>query len=296
MKKPYILLSFLVVLLSSTIAMAGIGDHGSLSNKNLHLKSDDLINQIIESIPSPLEITVLMKEKKIVYQKSNLNSPDNSSKYVTSFQQALNLGIYSTDLGYSNIYGKTQDALDYLRVVKNLADNLTIGDYFDYETLKALAESTEENNLAKLIQTTTRNFEKINEHLREQRRESISILLLTGGWIEATYLTVLIYNNNPSPELKEKIGEQKLVLDRLLLVLDVYKDRPGFEDLINNMEELQSIYDEIEIEITEGKQTVRREGDKIIIEDTTESNVRISDANVQDITSIITKLRNSIIN
>ncbi len=183
-----------------------------------------------------------------------------------------------------------------MRVVKNLADNLTIGDYFDYATLKSLAESTDDNNLAKLIQTTTTNFEKINNHLREQRRESISILLLTGGWIEATYLTVLIHQTNPSDELREKIGEQKLVLERLLLVLDIYKDRPGFEDLISDMLSLQEVYDEIEIETIAGESTIRRENGQIIIEDTTESHVIMTNENVQNITRIITQLRNSIIN
>jgi hypothetical protein len=257
--------------------------------------SDDLINQIIKSIPSPLEITVLMKEKKIVYKKTNLNSTDNVSRYVTSFKQALNLGVYSTDLGYANIYGKTQDALSYLKVVNTLAENLTIGDYFDYETLKALAESTDENNLAQLIQTTTTNFEKISNHLREQRRESISILLLTGGWIEATYLTVLIHQSNPSPELREKIGEQKLVLERLLLVLNVYKDKPGFSSLIEDMYKLQEVYDDIEIETIEGPTTVRQVGENVIIEDSTVSNVIMTDEHVSRITSIITSLRNSII-
>lgn len=291
MKKLY------AALLLSIFTFASIGIMANDKNGKYSTarESDDLINKIIESIPSPLEITVLMKDKNIVYNKTSLNSADNSSKYVTSFQQALNLGIYSTDLGYSNIYGKTQDALEYLKVVKNLADNLTIGDYFDYETLKSLAESTEENNLAQLIQTTTTNFEKINNHLREQKRESISILLLTGGWIEATYLTTLIHKKQPSDELREKIGEQKLVLERLLLVLDIYKSKPGFQDLLNDMYRLQKVYDEIEIQETSGKTTVRQEGGKIIIDDETYTEVIMDDSHVAQITNIITSLRSGII-
>jgi len=291
MKKLYATL----LLFTFTIAHFASSANDKLTAKVNAPESDDLINQIIESIPSPLEITVLMKDKNIVYNKTSLNSADNASRYITSFKQALNLGIYSTDLGYSNIYGKTQDALEYLKVVKNLADNLTIGDYFDYETLKSLAESTEENNLAQLIQTTTTNFEKINNHLREQKRESISILLLTGGWIEATYLTTLIYKKQPNKELREKIGEQKIVLERLLLVLDIYKSKPGFQDLLNDMYQLQRVYDEIEIMETAGTTTVRQENGQIVIDDTTVTEVIMTDAHIQQITTILTSLRSGII-
>src|SRR5436189_2155046 len=76
--------------------------------------SDQAIGEIIKSIPSPLEISMMIKDSGTDYDNKILNSDDNSSKYNSNFKRALNLGIYGTDLGYINIYDKGTDALSYL--------------------------------------------------------------------------------------------------------------------------------------------------------------------------------------
>lgn len=254
--------------------------------------SDEIINDIIQSIPSPLEITMLIKEGS-VYNKEFLNPSEHVSRYTTNFNKALNLGVYGTDLGYANIYGQTQDAISYLNSVQKLADGLSIGQFFDYHTLKKLAES--ENNLDSLILNTTQNFEKINFHLREQKRESLSILLLTGGWVEATYLTTVVYNKTPEASLREKIGEQKIVLGQLLLVLDVYRSKPDFPELISQLRELQKVYDEIEISVLyEEPVMVERDGELVFV-DKSSSDIGITDEHVVKITKLIKEIREKII-
>src|SRR5687768_1496297 len=62
------------------------------------------VNDILHRIPSPLEISVLLKESGRKYNAGFLNAPDNLSRYNTNYKRALNLGIYGTDLGYTNIY------------------------------------------------------------------------------------------------------------------------------------------------------------------------------------------------
>lgn len=254
--------------------------------------SDEIINDIIQSIPSPLEVTMLIKDGN-VYNKEYLNPSDRANRYTTNFHKALNLGVYGTDLGYANIYGQTQDAISYLNSVQKLAEGLSIGQFFDYHTLKKLAES--ENNLDSLILNTTQNFEKINYHLREQKRESLSILLLTGGWVEATYLTTLVYNKTPNQSLRDKIGEQKIVLGQILLVLDVYRSKPDFPDLISKLRELQKVYDDIEISTKYGDPVmVERDGELVFV-DKSESKIRMTDEHVAEITQLISDIRDKII-
>ena len=64
-----------------------------------------------------------------------LNSSDNLSKYNSNYQKALNLGIYGTDLGYTNIYEQNQDGIKYLSSIKSLAEGLNIGQFFDILTI-----------------------------------------------------------------------------------------------------------------------------------------------------------------
>src|SRR4051812_20350593 len=57
---------------------------------------EEVIGSVLQSIPSPLEISVLLKESGTKYDVGFLNSPDNLSKYNSSYQKALNLGVYGT--------------------------------------------------------------------------------------------------------------------------------------------------------------------------------------------------------
>lgn len=251
------------------------------------------VSEVLQSIPSPLEISVLIKESGTIYNKADLNAPEAVSRYNTAFQKAINLGIYGTDLGFANIYGKNQDAISFLNSVRDLADGLGIGAFFDYETIKELAESS--NRLDELIQQTTLNFEKINNNLRERKRENVSVLILTGGWIEAVYLTTIINLREPNDLLKDKIGDQKVVLDQLLLVLDIYKSTPGFEDLINDLTALQEIYDQIEVEVIVGEPTMEEIDGVLVVTDGTRSVVHVTDTDIQKITSLLKSIRNKVI-
>lgn len=256
--------------------------------------SDELVKDILQAIPSPLEISTLIKEVSQNYNPSVLNDASSSDNYTTNYSKAINLGIYGTDLGYANIYGKTQDAIKYLNSVRDLADGLSIGEFFDYSTMKRLADSSD--NLDSLLLETTNNFNKINYHLRQQKREHLSILILTGGWVEAVYLTCLVHEQNNNELLKEKIGEQKIVLDQILLVLDVYKSKPNFKGLIDDLTALQQVYDQIEIETVYAPATTQEGPDgQLIVVDNTSSTVKITDTDVETITSLTKSIRNKLI-
>lgn len=299
MKTKYLYTLATSVLLASSFAQAGELPKEKVKNTIIgetpsHIEQEILpVGEVLESIPSPLEISVLIKENGTVYNKSDLNAPDAVSRYNTTFQKALNLGIYGTDLGFANIYGKNQDAISFLNSVKDLADGLGIGAFFDYETIKELAESS--NRLDELIQTTTLNFEKINNNLAERKRENVSALILTGGWIEAVYLTAMVNAREPNDLLKDKIGDQKIVLDQLLLVLDIYKSSPGFEDLINDLTALQEIYDQIEVEVIVGEPTMEEIDGVLVVTDGTRSVVHVTDGDIQKITSLLKSIRNKVI-
>jgi hypothetical protein len=294
MRKLYVGVIAIFTLLSTSGMVLAKG-----ANK-INPKADaDLIEKIIQSIPSPIEMTMLMKESGVTYDRNMLNDYNNSDKYTTNYKKALNLGIYSTNLCFSNIYGKTQDAIHYLDAVQDLAEGLAIDQFFEYSTLKALAEK---ENLDELIQSTTRNFEKINNHLHEQNRDVISALLLTGGWIESTHLTTLIYSKSSGRAdiqavLKEKIAEQKFVLERLMLLLDIYSSKPQVPELLNSMEKLQDIYDDVEI-ITTGTgemKVIEHDDGTIEFVSDESSSVKISSTQITQITNILVDIRKSII-
>ncbi len=257
--------------------------------------SEEVISSIIQQIPSPLEISVLLKESGTKYDKGFLNSADNLSKYNSNYSKSLNLGIYGTDLGYTNIYEQNQDGLDYMAAIKELADGLSIGQFFDIETIGRLA--TNSKNLDSLLLITTQNFNSINHYLQEQDRANLSVLLLTGGWLEAMHITCQVAQKDLSnQELKNTIGEQKIILENIVLLLSFYKEvDQNMASLLEEMQKLQAEYEKIEIIKTYKESTFEIVDGVMVIKDNSTSEIKITDENVNNITDFISDIRKSII-
>ena len=207
--------------------------------------SIEVLNDIVKSIPTPLEISFLIKDLDILYDKSILNSAENTNKYNTDHKRALNLGVYSTNLGYANIYKQTQDGLYYLKAVKDMADALKIGQFFDFNTIKKLAISGSDSD--SLLNVTTSNLESINDHLQDKKRSDLTILILAGGWIESLHLTCEVAKKQPNELLNNRIGEQKVVLDQLLVLLSFYHEDEKIKELQTDMNNLSKIYESVKI-------------------------------------------------
>jgi hypothetical protein len=257
--------------------------------------SEEVIGDILQQIPSPLEISVLLKETGKKYNSSFLNSPDNLSKYNTNFKKALNLGIYGTDLGYTNIYEQNQDGIKYIATIKELADGLTIGQFFDIETIGRLA--TNSKNLDSLLLITTQNFNSINHYLQSQSRANLSVLLLIGGWIEALHITCQVSEvNSNNKELQEKIGEQKIILENIMLLLSFYKDQDqNMASLLNDMQDLKAVFDKVNITYTYKESTFEIVNGVMVIKDNSSSTIEITPENIASIKTIINSIRNKII-
>jgi hypothetical protein len=257
--------------------------------------SEAVIGDILQQIPSPLEISVLLKESGKKYDVSYLNSPDNLPKYNSNYKKALNLGIYGTDLGYTNIYEKNQDGVKYMSSIKSLADGLNIGQFFDVETIGRLA--TNSKNLDSLLLITTQNFNSINHYLQSQSRSNLSVLLLTGGWLEAMHITCNVAASDPgNKELQEKIGEQKVILENIILLLSFYKEADqNMASLLTDMEELKKIFDKVNITYTYKESTFEIVDGVMVIKDNSTTTIDITEADVKAIGELTGTIRNKII-
>ena len=257
--------------------------------------SEEVLESILQQIPSPLEIAVLLKESGTNYDQGLLNDTKNIAQYNSSFKKALNLGIYGTDLGYTNIYEQNQDALSYLNAIRELADGLSIGRLFNFGTIKRLA--TNSRNLDSLLLITTQNFNNINAHLQEQQRANLSVLLLTGGWIEALHIICQTTERNmDNQELKDRIGEQKIIMENIMLLLSLYSEsNPNIKELQEKMTVLQEKFENIEITSTYAESTLEEVNGIVTISNNSTSTVVITNENIQEIAATTASIRNYII-
>jgi hypothetical protein len=257
--------------------------------------SEGVIDDLLQEIPSPLEISVLLKESGKKYNVDYLNSADNISKYNNNYQKAMNLGIYGTDLGYTNIYEKNTDGIKYMTSIKSLADDLNIGQFFDLETISRLA--TNSKNLDSLLLITTQNFNNINHYFQTQNRSNLSVLLLTGGWLEAMHITCNVAANDPkNNELNEKVGEQKIILEKILKLLSFYKDTDQhMASLLSDLEGLKQVFDKVNITYTYKESTFEVVDGVMVIKDNSTTTVDITPEQVTEIKNISSSIRNKII-
>jgi len=301
MKNKFILGLILVILALPNCKNSNTSGNGdnlevpdSVVNKGTLEISDQAIENMTQNISSPIETAALIKKLDVPFSRNFIASTDHIDHYSTNFKQAMILGIYGADLGYLNMYGKTSVAVDFLTSIKKLANKLKIGQFFDFQTLKRLASSNE--NVDSLIYISQRNFNQMYKYLRENNRSNISVLMMAGVWIEGLYLTGQVYKMDPDPELREAIGEQKIMLSDLMILLRNYERDPDFAALIEDYEDIYDLFKKVKITYEQGEPEQITEDGKLIIKQNTKSIVNISDELLQKIIKRSTKIRNKLIN
>ena len=262
--------------------------------ENTTMISDEIIEDVLEQIPSPVEMSMMIRESGMDYDNSILSSADVYGNYNTSYKQALNLGIYGSDLLYTNIFGMSRDGLGYIKSIKFLADEMNIGQFFNLSLISDLATSGD--NLDSLLMITVRNFNEINRYLQKQKRANLSALFLTGGWLEATYINCAMAMNQPAnPMLEEKIGEQKIILENIMILLDYYSRLDAnIAQLHEDMHSLKIIFDKVEITYTYVEPTYEIVDGVLMIVDQSTSTVEITHDDIVDLYAVIIDIRERI--
>jgi len=250
--------------------------------------SEEIIEEMIHSIPSPIEMTSLILESGAEFDQEILNDPDNISRYESSHAKAINLGVYGTELGYLNIYEKTTLSIDYMSAVRNLSKSLKVDQFFDFQTLKRLASSSK--NIDSLINITTQGFTRMDAYLREQNRTKASVMIVTGTFVEGLYIATQIQNKSNNAQITERIGEQKVSLNNLILMLNVYKKDPEVAKMLPDFESLKELYNEVEIITTYGEPITKEVDGMLVIEDNSTSEVKMSNELLDQIISKIKEL------
>jgi len=251
--------------------------------------SEETLNSLLESIPSPMEMSSLLKESGAQFDNTITNPAENADKYTSSYAKALNIGIYSADLGYLNMYGKSFATLNYLGSIKSLASGIQIGQFFDFEMLKKLA--TNSKNMDSIMYISTNNFNKMDAYLRSKKRAELSVLIISGAWLEGEFISTQIAKTAKSDKIEERIGEQKITLDNLMVILDAYKSYDYFNKFYAEMQKLKSIYDSIKIEYEYHEPETKEVNGQLVIVNESKSKIMMTKEQLKAITETTAAIR-----
>ena len=292
----------IAILFSSILASCG-GDSNSDAAKkdavepaksektgaesNILKVGDKLFN-----LPSPIETAMLIEEVGGHFSEDILSPAPDASKYSTTNAQAMNLGVYGADLGYSLIYNQSQKAFTLLANCKKLGGELGISPSL-YTTLMKRFENNMENRDSLLIMISQLNSLS-DEYLKENESEDISALILYGGWVESLYFTTQLAAQMNDEKLRSRIGEQKNSLANLIGLMQQVNLDGQLDGVVNDLEELKAIFDRVEYSYEWVEPVTKADENLTIIK--SKSSISLSDEVLKEITDKISDIRSTIIN
>ena len=257
--------------------------------------SPEAIADIAKNIASPVEIANLLQMLEVPFSQEYLASSIDVNKENTNFSKALKLGILGADLGYLNMYEKTNSSIDILVSIKKLAEDLNVGHFFDFELIRKLSQNR--SNLDSLLFMSIDSYEKIDSYLRENDRGQLSALMIIGVWLEGQYLATQVMSKFPDNILRDRIGEQKIILNDLLLLIAPYcANSQEFKTLCDDLYALRSSYRDVRITYTQGDPVATEKNGGLVITQTETSIVEMTEKQLTGIIEITSKIRNRLLN
>jgi hypothetical protein len=206
----------------------------------------------------------------------------------------MGLGILSADLGYLNVYHKTSMMVDYLVAIRRLSEDLKVSQFFDFQTLKYLVLHSD--NIDTLIFLSVNSFHKIDEYFRQTNRSYLSVLSVTGVWIESLFLVTQVAKDNPQIDLTDQIGSQKTLFTQLFEIIKVYKGHPFFDYIIAEFDKLKIAFDPVEIKEVQVEPKIEEVDGNIVIYPETETQITMPEGTLENIIKTTEHVRNNLIN
>jgi hypothetical protein len=192
-----------------------------------------------------VELSSLFETAGAVFKTDLMNSADGISAYITSSQQAVNLGVYAVDLSYARVFDQVEIAGRYFNAMQQLARELGIpDDYFENTAKRFERNIVNKDSLIKIaneVYTTTDNY------LKENERYTTASLIIVGGWVEAVHIALDVAVESQDPEIIERLVDQKYSLNNLMSMLSDYKDNVVVKEYLQELEKIKTQYNLIDI-------------------------------------------------
>lgn len=253
--------------------------------------SPEAIADISKNITSPVEIANLLLTLDVPFSQNYLATSIDPKKQGTNFDKALELGILGADLGYLNIYEKTGSSLDVLSSIRKLSEDIKVGQFFDFESIKRLSQN--KSNLDSLLFISIDSYNQIDNYLRANDREQLSALMILGVWLEGQYIATQVVSKVPNKILSDRIGEQKIILNDLIFLISPYCNRDTeFKALCKDLYDIKDKYRDIRITYTQGDPISVEKDGGLTVTQTETSVVEMTKEQLDGIIEITKNIRN----
>lgn len=200
---------------------------------------------VIYSLHLPTDISSLFEETGTEFSPGILMPQDRIPLYDEPGQMALLMGVLGVDLSYCKLFERFSESAECYHQIEILADNLDLPE----EIFEKPSENLEEymDNPDSLTSLINKVYHDVDNYFKTNGQESLASLSLLGGWLEAMYIAVNIYEENSMYEMGDRILQQKFALTSLTGLLSNYQESLVVRKYIHPLNRLKKVYSQVEI-------------------------------------------------
>ena len=288
LKYKLVLKTLSIALLSSLLFILSNCSNGNAPESTTIAVDSLEISEDIETqsylLPTPLQMAYIFRKSGLKYESGITNTTANASKYSSTYGQSLNLGVYSSDMAYCVLNNQSQEAITYLKTVKNLSDKLGMSSAFNSESLvERFEKSISNHDSIMLILSEIQS--KSEEVLTSNDKKATSAIIFTGAWVESMYIGLKVAVKTKDKKFSPQVIDQMGILDNLIKALKSYEAKDvNITGLITDLNSIKDVYNNFE--------GVK----KLLPDDEAAMDMEISDTEISDLSKKIEELRNKIVN
>jgi len=243
------------------------------------------LEKIFFSIPSPVEMSSLIKKNGYQFDQGKLVPTANVEKYTGETRRAVMLGVYGADLSYASVFDQKQISMEYFAATQKLAGQMDADGVITPEFLERMEKNQE--NRDSMLNIISQAYADMNDYLKEDDRVEVSAMVIAGGWLEALYPSTQ-YGEDGNADLRQRIVEQKYSLNNLMNYLEKFGDSPALKELKADLTTLHEAYNNVTE--NKGKTSANKDASgKMVIGSTT--TLAIDDATLAKIATLAKDLR-----
>lgn len=242
------------------------------------------------SIPSPVQTAKLIQDAGVPYNREILSDVSKMSEHRTKSAQAMNLGVYGTDMAYASLYEDGQSALKYFKGVDRLSSAVGVRGAINPDLVKRLGGNV--GNPDSLLMLSGKFYREADNYLKENDRIDIAAYVLLGGWVEATYLTAAAAASGTEVS-RNRLAEQKMTVKTLREAVEQTADQAFLDgEIMTRIYALEELYGRVKTQYTFNEAKVDPEMKRTVINST--SVYEMDDELMDEIYSILKDLRKTI--
>lgn len=240
-------LKLLVAIFSVSLLIAGCQSNQkksgkmSKSDKMEKAEVEEKVREVVYPLPSSYEVTEMLNEVGASYIIGLSNSVENVDNYFSDKEQALNLGVYSADLSYASTYNMKQYTMNYIEAIEQLVKELGVTGAFTRDFIDKVEANID--NKDELVDLITNAFYDTYSYLVRRNKEDLSVLVLTGTWVESLYITTHISENTyRDTEMVKIMLQQRESLIKLLEIMKKHENHETIQELYHDLKPILEIY------------------------------------------------------